>query len=130
MEATTRVLLGYDGSENANRALDYLAELLPGAELTLLTVWDGVATTTARASLGPLPVQTPGDVTTTERTAAAIAREGLVRARLLPIDAKGETVETHTTTADAILRAADAKEADLIRRLSRDDGGNVIAGCG
>ena len=47
------ILVSYDGSADAQAAIDRVAQLMPGAEATVLTVWEPfVDTLTGSGSLG------------------------------------------------------------------------------
>jgi hypothetical protein len=46
------ILLCYDGSSDAQCAIDRAGELLRGQPATILTLWDGLAAVLARAGTG------------------------------------------------------------------------------
>ncbi|MBF8185915.1 universal stress protein [Nonomuraea sp. K274] len=46
------ILIAYDGSDDAKAAIAFAGELLRGESAVVLTVWERVATTSARASAG------------------------------------------------------------------------------
>ncbi|NBE94409.1 universal stress protein [Nonomuraea sp. KC401] len=48
------ILIAYDGSDDANAAIAFAAEMFRGADAVVLTVWERLAMTSARASAGLL----------------------------------------------------------------------------
>ncbi|MEO3892652.1 universal stress protein [Nonomuraea sp. B5E05] len=46
------ILIAYDGSDDAKAAIAFAAEMFRGADAVVLTVWERLAVTSARASAG------------------------------------------------------------------------------
>ncbi|MFI7635568.1 universal stress protein [Nonomuraea sp. NPDC049400] len=46
------ILIAYDGSDDAKAAIAFAGKIMPGESAVVLTVWERVAMTSARASVG------------------------------------------------------------------------------
>ena len=101
------IVVGYDGSEHADRALDRAMELTgTGAQLVVVS--------SARLETGgahPRGGASPVDPGAEE---AAIQALDKARARLNEKGVEGRTVEGHGDPADVLVREAEAVGADLI----------------
>jgi nucleotide-binding universal stress UspA family protein len=121
------ILVGYDGSDGAHRAIEQTAELFPGARVLILHVWGFPVVMAAFA---------PGDATgyggTVEHARAAREAEaGCAIARELGLDAspvvayRGEERTWHTVVA-----VADERDVDMIAVGARGLGGLRSLGLG
>jgi nucleotide-binding universal stress UspA family protein len=108
-------LIAYDGSGDAERAVDEAARLFPGADAIVLTAWTSVAGT-ARAGRVALPESVVETATgeldkATEAEAEATSQQGAERASRAGMDAHAENVCSNHGPAEAILRVADEQDA-------------------
>ncbi len=101
------IVVAYDGSDHADRALERAAELaLPGVDFVVVSV----------AELGAFSHHPALDVSAADSIDAEWARENLDRARtrLGAAGASVRTVEGRGDPADAVVQLARDEEADLI----------------
>lgn len=85
------VVIGYDGSPDANRALDIAAGILRAKAVLVVNIWQsplGVAPSTV--PLGPPLPSSPAEDEQLERAARDIAEEGAARVRALGLAAEAE----------------------------------------
>ena len=110
------ILLCFDGSPDAQAAIDHAGELLSGQQATVLTVWETFLDVIARTGAGVgLPPFDPDEIdAASERGARERAAEGVERARRAGLDAAPRTRARGTTIADTILSEADHVNADAI----------------
>jgi nucleotide-binding universal stress UspA family protein len=124
------ILIAYDGSPDANAAIDHAAQLMPGAATTVLTVWEPMSELFAHPGVlgGPEPSPAPigglGMVDTfgdpkkideaREAAATATAMHGADRARAAGLDAHPRR-ESHGHDLPAtILAVAAGLNADAV----------------
>ena len=110
------ILLAYDGSPDARAALDHAARLLPGAEVTVLTVWESFPSPTGGAmmEMGAAYVD-PAEVDqANEEAAREQARDGADRATAAGLRARACTARSSAGADAAILAAAARINADAI----------------
>jgi nucleotide-binding universal stress UspA family protein len=105
------VLVGYDGSAHADRAIDEAARIFPGADVVVLTAWTSVRDV-ARAGRAALPDEVIEMATSemdavAEASAKATAQAGAERANAAGLKASPQTVCVEGSVAQAILRAAE-----------------------
>jgi nucleotide-binding universal stress UspA family protein len=119
------MLLAYDGSPDARAALDHAARLLPGGDVTVLTVWESFPSPTGGAMMEMASVYVdPVEVEqANEEAAREQAREGADRATTAGLRARACTARSYAGVDAAILSAAARINADAIvmgtRGLSR-----------
>jgi nucleotide-binding universal stress UspA family protein len=102
-----KIVVAYDGSEHADRALDRAAEIAAaGAELVVVSA----------ARLSTLTHDPAGGTSAVDPIEAEWARENLDKARARIGEKHGSlrTVEAHGDPADAVVRQAKDEGADLI----------------
>jgi nucleotide-binding universal stress UspA family protein len=115
------ILICYDGSADAQAAIDRAGELMSGQPATVLTVWEGMAEVLARTGSGfaiaPLDFeQLDAD---SERTARERAEEGAGRARTAGLEAGARAVERNGTIWATVLDQAEDVGASAILLGSR-----------
>jgi nucleotide-binding universal stress UspA family protein len=112
------ILICYDGSVDADAAVDTAAALMPSQTATLLTVWEPFLEATMR--YGPGLELWPADIDHEQMDAAAEgagaerAELGAERARQAGLDAQALTKPRGVTIAETIMEAAQSVSADLI----------------
>jgi nucleotide-binding universal stress UspA family protein len=114
------LILCYDGSDHAKRAVEEAAELFPGAHTLVLTIWKPVSNV---ESFG-WPAATAGtDLAALNREAAeqagAIAEEGVEMARRLGLEAEKLAVEAAGSVSEAVVETADEYRARIVVLGSR-----------
>jgi nucleotide-binding universal stress UspA family protein len=115
------ILLPYDGSVDAQAAVARAATLMPGAETTVLTIWEPYLETLARSgsmSLGVGMSASYEDCDKVDAAAAeaalATAMEGAQRATAAGLVAQPRAASHHDGIAASILTEAEAAGADVI----------------
>lgn len=114
------ILIAYDGSEDAQFAIDQAGELLSGEPATVVTVWESTIEVMARtgAGLGMSYGGTGIDFEeldkASENSARRRADEGVARARLAGLDAQPSAVLRDMTIAATLLSEADRVQARAI----------------
>ncbi|MCA2209647.1 universal stress protein [Nocardia rosealba] len=114
-----RMLIAYDGSEHAKRAVQYAGRFLSAERAILLTAWEPMVRQAARISglagvMQPewVPDEEIEDIAYTD--ARKINAEGVRLAKQAGIDAEARTVECTTTIWNAIVDCADELDVDII----------------
>jgi nucleotide-binding universal stress UspA family protein len=118
--AANIVLLCYDGSTDAQAAIDRAGELMPGSDATVLVLWETLLETMTRT--GPLGMGfgfagAYGDDTADaamEQRARDTAADGVQRATAAGFSAQPRIVNRHHDIAADILTVADNLPADVI----------------
>jgi nucleotide-binding universal stress UspA family protein len=113
------ILIAYDGSDDANSAIQHAATLLPGYPAIVLTVWEPFLTMMMRTPAGLGPVAGVPDIEGIDdacrQSAQAQAEEGARLARDAGIDASARAVSRSGSIAEAILQeAADADATAIV----------------
>jgi nucleotide-binding universal stress UspA family protein len=105
-----KIVVAYDSSDHADRALDRAVELATGG--TELVAVSAARLSTLAREAGPVG----GGTSAVDPIEAEAAREGLdkARARLADKSVSVRTVEAHGDPADAVVRVAEDEGADLI----------------
>ncbi|MFF2553806.1 universal stress protein [Nocardia sp. NPDC058058] len=113
------MLIAYDGSENARRAVEYAGRFLSANRAVVLTAWEPMARQAARLSglsgvMQPewMPDDEIEDVAYVD--ARTINSEGVRLAKLAGLNAEASTVECTTTIWNAIVEVADDLDVDII----------------
>lgn len=118
-EPTMTMLIAFDGTGRARRALESAAKYLRPGTVELITAWEPVTRQTARA-LGRtgLPQTTVeldyDDHDASQTHARQTLEEGVELAAELGLKARAHLVETSGTTAQAIIDAARELDVDVI----------------
>jgi nucleotide-binding universal stress UspA family protein len=113
------ILASYDGSADAQAAIDHAARLMPGAETTVLTVWEPFQAAMSRTGgqgmgMGTsYPVNSEIDAAN-EEAARARAAEGAERATAAGLVAEPRIAVRQDGIAGAILAVGDELGADAI----------------
>jgi nucleotide-binding universal stress UspA family protein len=116
------ILLCYDGSADAQAAIDHAARLMPGAEATVLTVWEPFVDAMAYSGSMGFGVMgyagTAADASTIDEADQQLAHEtavdGAQRASEAGLVAQWRVANRHGTLAGAIIDAAADVDADVI----------------
>lgn len=110
------ILVCYDGSPGAARAVEAAGTLFPGRSAIVLYVWSGVAAERVRTtSVERVREELIEEVrAAARREAAAVSEEGTRLARSAGLEAEPFTVETGDRTADAIVGVAVEKRAGAV----------------
>jgi nucleotide-binding universal stress UspA family protein len=113
------ILVSYDGSADAQAAIDHAARLMPGAETTVLTVWEPFQIALSRTGgigMG-MGASFPdnGEIDAANAEAAhAVAGEGAERAAAAGLVAEPRIAAREGGIAPVILAVAEELSADVI----------------
>ncbi|HEY0318814.1 MAG TPA: universal stress protein [Solirubrobacterales bacterium] len=110
------VVIGYDGSDEAAKAIAFVAGLLPGSEALVVTAWKSISEAILAVALGPAPpISDPGDADARQRRAAeSLSREGAKRASQAGLRAESVAVRADGPIWAAIAKVADQRGARLV----------------
>jgi len=116
------ILVSYDGSSDARAAIDHVAQLMPGARATILSVWVPFADALARTaspgmgvSLGIYEYAEAGGIDAVNRAAAlATATEGARRATAAGLVARPQAQSANGDVAMTIRDVAAELDAQAI----------------
>jgi nucleotide-binding universal stress UspA family protein len=133
------ILLAYDGSADAQEAIDRAAQLMPGAEATVVTVWvpfiyawaHSMAPGMGLGMAGTYAYAESGNIDAASRDAALVtATEGAERAAAAGLVATPRSEGRDGDVANTILGAAAEVDADVIVTGTRGLGGvrSVVLG--
>jgi nucleotide-binding universal stress UspA family protein len=124
------ILIAYDGSADADAAIDHAAQLLTGAEATVLTVWEPFIDTLTRTGALGLGYGMAGAYddmegldAASENAARERAQQGAQRATVAGLAATPLVARRHGGIGTAILTAAADVEASAIVLGTRGLGG-------
>ena len=115
MNAAAPILIGYDGSDTARRAVQEAAELFTPRRALVATVWEpGLAyqvgaMSTDPTGLGPAPVDPVAAQEVDDASQAhadRVAEEGAALAKSLGLQAEALAVADESVVADAIVEVA------------------------
>lgn len=126
------ILIGYDGSLDAQAAVDHTATLMPGAQTTVLTIWrsfepgleyhgglEGATMYKGPLGHGPQDLDFANWDEMLEAAALAKATEGAERATRAGLQATPQVAKQRASVADALIDAADELDASAIVLGSR-----------
>jgi len=112
------ILVCYDGSPDAQSAVESAGRLFGQQRTTILTVWESVVHVMARGGATTALAAAESDSdridAASERDARARAEDAAEHARRAGLDAEPRVAEAQTGIAQAILAEADAVDADVI----------------
>ena len=110
------VVLGYDGSDAATRAIRHVAGLLPGAHALVVTAWKPISEAILAVSLGPAPlISDPADADQRQQRAASnLAREGARHASQAGLEAEPLAVRADGPIWEALDEVARDRDARLV----------------
>ncbi|MFT4393321.1 universal stress protein [Gordonia lacunae] len=119
--AAQTLMIAYDGSPNADRAIRYAGHFLRAQSAVVVTAWQPGGMTPARMSTlagGMQPfIDTQLDAgvdQALEDEAAAINERGVTLAAECGLTARGSLVEVESTVWGALVAAAEALDVDLL----------------
>jgi nucleotide-binding universal stress UspA family protein len=112
------ILIAFDGSDDAKAAVDRIAKLAPGSDVTVLNVWEPMVDVMARVGV-PWPMAGYGlDVgavdEASEQRSHEIAEEGAARARDAGLVATALARRRVLDVAGTLLAAAEETGADAV----------------
>jgi nucleotide-binding universal stress UspA family protein len=111
------ILIGYDGSPDAQAAIELAGELFPGQPATVLSVWEPFVDVMARTGLG-LAFTAGANIDEIDRASEQAAREradeGVERAGTAGLKAQPRIGAREATIAEAILEVAEELKARVI----------------
>lgn len=116
---TTTMLIAYDGSGESRRAIAFAAQLLSPRQVEILTAWEPLHRTAARAG-GMSGLHQAEWVADAEDSDPSYARardtcnEGVELAESLGLAARAHLVEAKTSVWSAIVDAAEVLQPDVI----------------
>jgi len=115
------VVVGYDGSESARRAIEKAGDLFGGSRAIVLYAWEAVEMAALRrGAIGMSATASEGEVDARARDEAArVADEGAELARRYGLDAEGRAVPAVPSVWETIVRVADEEGAAAIVLGSR-----------
>ena len=125
------IVVCYDGSPDAQAAIAHAARLMPGAEATVLTIWepfaDAVMHGGGAGTGGPVWVGSDADGgrfdTASQASALETATEGAERANAVGLVAEGRITSRPDGSGRAILGVAAEVDADVVVLGTRGRGG-------
>jgi nucleotide-binding universal stress UspA family protein len=112
---TQPILLCYDGSAGARRAIETTAALFPGRETIVLHTWTPVGGIGAAYAIVPVAVYDEAEL---HRAALELAAEGAALARAAGLDARAQIAEI----------AMDAVWHTILEVADQDDAGVIVLG--
>ena len=115
------IMIAYDGTENADRAIDYAGRFLAGRRAVVVTAWETGSHQTARLSSLSGGMQTMVGVSVDTEVdellrieAATLNERGVHRARACGMEADGRLAEVDSTVWGALVDAADELAVDVL----------------
>ncbi|MEQ4717768.1 universal stress protein [Nonomuraea sp. B19D2] len=119
------ILIAYDGSDDAKAAIAFAGKIMPGESAVVLTVWERVAMTSARASAGlMMPVDQLGEEDKAiEEAMKELAQKGANLANQAGLDATPRCDVDSLAVWSTIVDVANEIDAKLIVTGTRGLGG-------
>ncbi|GAA2848764.1 universal stress protein [Nonomuraea rubra] len=119
------ILIAYDGSDDSKAAIAFAGELFRGQRAVVLTVWERLAMTSARASAGLMVAldQSGAEDEAIREAMTELARRGAEQARQAGLDATPRCDVDSVAVWSTIVDVADELDAQLIVTGTRGLGG-------
>jgi len=119
------ILIAYDGSDDAKAAIEFAGRMFPGEHAVVLTVWERLAMTSARASAGLMVTvdQTGAEDEAIGQAMSDLAGQGAELARQAGLDATPRCDVDSVAVWSTIVDVADELDASLIVTGTRGLGG-------
>jgi nucleotide-binding universal stress UspA family protein len=119
------ILIGYDGSLDADNAIDRAGALFPGHRAIVLTVWEGFSTVVSRSAsgFGASALDFEEIDASSRRKAHERAEDGAVRARGAGLRAEAREEQIGRASWQTILAFAEGEGAEAIVLGSRGRSG-------
>jgi nucleotide-binding universal stress UspA family protein len=112
------VIIGYDGSDAADRAIDHLADLLGSCSVLVVVVWEpGMAFDLLVPGFEPAPIDVRTAIELDEKiyeAARQMAEQGASRARRRGLQADALTVADELTVPTTLIRLAVDRAAPAV----------------
>jgi nucleotide-binding universal stress UspA family protein len=126
------IVVCYDGSPGAARAIDAAGTLFPGRPAIVLYVWPGIAAERVHTTAVEIVREELIEEVrvAARREAAAVAEEGTVRAGRAGLEARPLLVESGSGTAQAVARVVrnESAAAVVVGRRNRTRRGSLLPG--
>ena len=117
MNAAAPILIGYDGSDTARRAVHEAAELFGSRRALVVTVWEVSAMTADPTGRGPEPMDSAAAQEVDDASKAhadRVAEDGAALAKSLGLQAEALAVADEGNVADAIVELARTRDVAAI----------------
>lgn len=116
-----KILIAYDGSADAQTAIETAGALFAGSPVVVLTVWEGFSEVIARAGAGlaAAPLDFDEIDQANSRAARERAEQGCGLARTAGLEAEPRVAQQDVTVWQTILGQAEAVGADAVVMGSR-----------
>jgi nucleotide-binding universal stress UspA family protein len=112
------ILIAYDGSPDAQAAIQHTGKLMPGTAVTVLTIWEPFATMLARTpeTLRPLAAVRDAEQIDHEEITAAeeSSKQAVQLAAEAGLEATSRTTRLNGSVADTIIEQAQRLDVDAI----------------
>ena len=109
------ILIAYDGSKNADRAIDATAELFPGSAVEVVHVWEPVSSAAARAAVYAIAYDDTGSQLERETELAnEVVQRGVERATSAGLEATGTAVSTSEAIWAGIVAVVEQRRPTLV----------------
>jgi nucleotide-binding universal stress UspA family protein len=124
-----KALICYDGSLDAQAAIDGAARVLAGGEVTVLVIWETLLETMTRTSAMSMsygligPSEDDGTDTTLKQNAYDLAADGARRATAAGLSAHPRIADQRESVAAEILAVAEEESSDVVVLGTRGRGG-------
>ena len=131
-DSSTKILICFDGSDRAAHAIAVAGQLFPGAEATIVHVWETIEHIVARyAALAPYLGESIGEAdASAEQQSGSVAQDGAKLAEQAGLRATARNATLTTSVWEAVLDVAEAQGAGVVITGTRSLKGvrEVLAG--
>ncbi|MET8865003.1 universal stress protein [Nonomuraea sp. NPDC004580] len=119
------IVIAYDGSDDAKAAIEFAGRMFPGEHAVVLTVWERLAMTSARASAGLMVTidQAGAEDEAIGQAMSELAMQGAELAREAGLDATPRCDVDSVAVWSTIVDVAEELDASLIVTGTRGLGG-------